>query len=74
MIEQRAIEREQRMAAEAEKMAGELDFEGITQGLMDYKSVGSAKASNTKKAKKAKKAKKGGSVAAAAVKDKKESL
>ena len=62
------------MAAEAEKMAGDLDFEGITQGLMDYKSVGSAKASNTKKAKKAKKAKKGGSVAAAAVKDKKESL
>ncbi len=30
LIEQRAIEREQKMAVEAEKMAKDLDFDGIT--------------------------------------------
>ena len=40
-------------------MAKELNFDGITQGLMDYHSVGSAKGSNkVKKTKKAKKASK----------------
>ena len=39
---------------EAEKMSKELNFDGITQGLMDYESVGSAKG-NAKKKKVAKK-------------------
>ncbi len=34
---------------EAEKMAKELNFDGITQGVMDYESVGSAKGTAKKK-------------------------
>ena len=42
---------------EAEKMSKELNFDGITQGVMDYQSVGSAKGT-AKKKKAAKKASK----------------
>ena len=42
---------------EAEKMSKELNFDGITQGVMDYQSVGSAKGT-AKKKKVAKKASK----------------
>ena len=34
---------------EAEKMSKELNFDGITQGIMDYQSVGSAKGTEKKK-------------------------